>query len=73
MTNLMGQNMMRKDGAAHQRKRKAIFATLSPKTVHAVWEAQFKTASQKILAGLAPKRTDDFIKDFAMPLSAEAL
>ena len=30
MTQLMGQNMMRKDGDAHQRERRAIFPTLSP-------------------------------------------
>ncbi len=30
-TKLMGHNMMRKDGAAHQTERKAIFSTLSPK------------------------------------------
>ena len=31
MTQLMGQNMMRKDGADHQRERHAIFPTVSPK------------------------------------------
>ena len=33
MTQLMGQNMMRKDGVDHQRERHAIFPTVSPKTV----------------------------------------
>ena len=33
MTNLMGQNMMRKHGAVHQRERKAISPMLSPKPV----------------------------------------
>ena len=69
MTNLMGRNMMRKDGAVHQRERKVIFPTLSPKTVQTVWEAQFKAATQKILTGLAPKRTTNLVKDFAMPVS----
>ncbi len=73
MTNLMGQNMMRKDGTAHQRERQAIFPTLSPKTVQTVWEEQFKAATQKILTGLAPKRTANLVKDFAMPVSGEAL
>ena len=73
MTSLMGQNMMRKDGAAHQRERNAIFPTLSPKTVQNVWETQFKAATQKILTGLAPKRAADLVKDFAMPVSGEAL
>ncbi|MCB1389828.1 MAG: cytochrome P450, partial [Rhodobacteraceae bacterium] len=40
MTVLMGQNMMRKDGAPHMAERKAIFPTVSPKTVRDVWTAQ---------------------------------
>lgn len=39
MTNLIGQIIMRKDGAVHQRERKAIFPKLSPKPVQTVWEA----------------------------------
>ena len=73
MTNLMGPNIMRKDGAVHQRERKAIFPKLSPKPVQTVWEAQCKAATQKILTGLALKRTADLVKDFAMPVSGEAL
>ena len=72
MTNLMGQNMIHKVGAVHQRKRKAIFPSLSPKTVQPVWEAQFKAATPKILTGLAPKKTANLVKDFAMPVSGEA-
>ena len=41
MTQLMGQNMMRKDGADHQRERHAIFPTVSPKTVRDVWKDEF--------------------------------
>ena len=33
MVQLMGQNMMRKDGPDHLAERKAIFPTISPKTV----------------------------------------
>ena len=69
MNNLMGPNIMRKDGAVHQRERKTIFPKLSPKPVQTVWEAQFKAATQKILTGLAPKRTANLVKDFAMPVS----
>ncbi len=73
MTKLMGQNMMRKDGEAHQIERKAIFPTLSPKTVQTVWEAQFKAATQDVLNTLTPLKTADLVKDFAMPVSGEAL
>ena len=37
MTVLMGENLMRKDGAAHQAERKAIFPTISPRTVKGDW------------------------------------
>ena len=36
MTTLMGENLMRKDGEAHQAERKAIFPSVSPRTVRAV-------------------------------------
>ena len=73
MTKLMGQNMMRKDGHAHQIERKAIFPTVSPKTVRDIWEAKFKESTKQILNNLAPSGCADITKDFAMPVSAEAL
>ena len=73
MTQLMGQNMMRKDGDAHQRERRAIFPTLSPKTVRDVWTQHFRHACTHILETLAKQRSFDVVKDFAMPLSGEAL
>ena len=73
MTVLMGENLMRKDGAAHQSERKAIFPAVSPKTVRTVWQAQFEQHTDRILAELVHKRTCDLVTDFAMPVSAEAL
>ncbi len=73
MTVLMGQNMMRKDGAAHMAERKAIFPTVSPKTVKQVWTDQFRAHTDRILDDLAPKGTCDLVADYAMPVSAEAL
>ncbi len=73
MTVLMGQNMMRKDGDAHMAERKAIFPTVSPKTVKRVWTDQFRAATAKILDDLAPKGACDLVNDYAMPVSAEAL
>ena len=48
MTKLMGQNMMRKDGYAHLKERKAIFLTVSPKTFQNVWETKFKASTKDI-------------------------
>lgn len=73
MTVLMGQNMMRKDGEAHQAERKAIFPTVSPKTVTTVWKARFEADARRILDDLKPRRACDLVRDYAMPVSAEAL
>ena len=73
MTLLMGENMMRKDGDAHMAERRAIFPTVSPRTVRDVWLAAFVQAADAILDGLAPRGKADLVRDYAMPLSAEAL
>ena len=52
MNTLMGHNMMRKDGDAHMAERKAIFPTISPKTVKQHWTAQFQAHADRILDGL---------------------
>jgi cytochrome P450 len=72
MTTLMGENMMRKDGAAHMAERKMIFPSVSPRTVRDVWKRQFQSATCDILDHL-PRDNVDLVHDFAMPVSAEAL
>lgn len=72
MTTLMGENMMRKDGAAHMAERKMIFPSVSPRTVRDVWKRQFESATCDILDHL-PRGNVDLVHDFAMPVSAEAL
>lgn len=73
MTRLMGQNMMRKDGAAHKAEREAIFPSVSPRTVKSVWLEQFRAQAVRILDGLEHRGRADLVRDYAMPLSAEAL
>ena len=73
MNVLMGQNMMRKDGAAHQAERKAIFPTVSPKTVRDTWKAQFQAFTAGILDELRPQGQADMLRDIAMRISGEAL
>ena len=73
MTRLMGENMMRKDGAAHLSERKILFPALSPRTVADHWKAQFEASAREILKELIPKGKGDLVADFAMPVSAEAL
>ena len=73
MNKLMGHNMMRKDGDAHMVERKAIFPTISPKTVKAHWTRQFQAHADRIIDMLDPAGSIDFVRDFAMPFSAECL
>ena len=73
MTRLMGENLMRKEGEAHQAERRALFPVLSPKTVQSHWKPIFQAAALTILNDLIPKGKCDLVRDFAMPVSAEAL
>ena len=73
MTRLMGENMMRKDGEAHMRERRATFPALSPRTVRNVWKARFESAAATLLDNLFSKGSCDIAKEFAAPVSAEAL
>ncbi|MEM8948923.1 MAG: cytochrome P450 [Pseudomonadota bacterium] len=73
MNRLMGQNLMRKDGDAHLAERRVIFPALSPKAVSQHWKAHFQTLADDLLEKLASKGQADLVKDYAHPLSAEAL
>ncbi|MFC4668201.1 cytochrome P450 [Seohaeicola nanhaiensis] len=73
MTRLMGENMMRKDGEAHQNERKILFPAVSPRTVQDHWRAIFAAKTAEILDRLAPTGACDLVTDYAMPVSAEAL
>lgn len=73
MTSLMGENMMRKDGQVHLDERRALFPAVSPRTVRDHWQAQFEDACGRILDALSLKGHADLVRDFAMPVSGEAL
>lgn len=73
MTRLMGQNMMRCDGEAHQMQRRHLQPSLSPRTVARLWKDAFRSAAQDILLDLKPHRRADLCTDYAMRLSGEAL
>jgi cytochrome P450 len=73
MTVLMGENMMRKDGAAHRTERRQAFPTLSPGTVRKVWMEKFIQETDKVLEALSKRDCCDLVTDFAMPVSAHAL
>ena len=73
MNQLMGENMMRKDGDAHQEERRQIFPSLSPRTVMQVWRAEFERATQLVLDELKDRQEFDLVWDFAMQVSGAAL
>jgi len=73
MTKLMGENMMRKDGEAHQTERKQVFPSVSPKTVRDYWKENFTEHVARILEDIKPRGECDLVYDFAMPVSAEAM
>ena len=73
MTKQMGQNMMRKDGDAHITERKAIFPTVSPKTVKNFWKNQFVEKTNKIINNIGNKRELELVSEFSTQVSAEAL
>ncbi|MEX0312031.1 MAG: cytochrome P450 [Tateyamaria sp.] len=73
LTQVMGANMMRKDGDAHMRERKALFPALSPRTVRDHLAPTFQTIVQAHIDRLAPQGSCDLVYDFAMPVAADAL
>ncbi|MGB7183073.1 MAG: cytochrome P450 [Burkholderiaceae bacterium] len=73
MTQLMGHNLMRKDGVEHLRERQAMFPSVSPKTVREQWVSQFEQEAHRLLDALEPKGHADLFFDYAMPLSGHAL
>ncbi len=73
MVKLMGNNMMRKDGQEHLKERKAIFPSISPKTVKNIWKKKFEKTTDEIIEKLLDKDGGDLLKEFGIPVSAEAL
>jgi len=79
MNVLMGQNMMRRDGAEHQAERKVYYPAMSPKAVRDVWSALFELHAARIIDGLIEQRSSggaevvDLMSMYAMPVSGEAL
>lgn len=73
MTQLMGQNMMRKDGNDHLIERRQILPSVSPRTVRETWKTQFVKDTDQLIQELKTRTQVDLVKDFAMPVSGHAL
>jgi len=73
MTRLMGHNLMRKDGEAHQAERRMTLPTLSPRTLLGHWRAVFAGHAERLLDNLAPCGAADLHPTFALPYAAACL
>ena len=73
MNVLMGENMMRKDGAQHVTERKQSMPALSPRIVKQIWRQQFELHTDQVIESLKTKTKCDLVTDYAMPVSAHAL
>jgi len=73
MEQVMGLNMMRKDGGDHMAERRAVFPALSPRTVADHWAPVFEQIVRDKLDSLAPLGGCDLVTDYAMPVSGAAL
>ena len=73
MNTLMGHNMMRKDGEDHQTEKKALFPSVSPKTVRDHWTAVFQEHANHLINNLKSTGHADIVRDYALPLSANCL
>ena len=70
---IMGPNMMRKDADAHMAERKALFPALSPRTVRDHLSPAFARLVADRLAALRPLGQADLVRDYALPVAADAL
>jgi len=70
---IMGDNMMRKDGDAHMAERRAIFPALSPRTVRDHLKDAFEEIVASYIEALRPRGKMDLVRDFALPVAADSL
>ena len=54
MNRLMGENLMRRDGAEHAYERNIVAPAISPKKVSEVWRSQFQSNADRIIHDLQP-------------------
>ncbi|MDC1018460.1 hypothetical protein OAR36_08395 [Pseudomonadales bacterium] len=73
MAKLMGENLMRKDGKAHMVERRAVYPSMSPRTVREVWSSEFRAQTDRLLDAITDTTEADLFWRYAMPVSANAL
>ncbi|WP_200301570.1 cytochrome P450 [Streptomyces adelaidensis] len=73
MTRSIGEALLRQDGDAHRRLRRAAEPPLRPRVVKEHWLPVFRRNTRDLLSGLAARGSGDLFADFAGPLAARNL
>ena len=75
MTTLMGENMMRKDGEAHQTERRTgVSVVVAANSSRNHWRAPLRgIREQQFSTTLDRRETIDLVRDYAMPVSGKCL
>ncbi len=73
MIRAMGQNMMRKDGKAHNRERMACAASVRPPIIKNHWTPEFQRIVNTLINGFVSKGKSDLFRDFASPCAGLCL
>lgn len=73
MTRAIGNTLLRQDGDAHRRIRKAAEGPVRPKTIKDRWVAAFQANADELIDSFIANGTADLVNDFAGPLAATNL
>lgn len=73
MIRAMGQNMMRKDGDAHNRERMACAASLRPPVIKNHWTPAFQRIVDSLIDGFINNGKTDLFGSFAAPVASLCL
>ncbi len=73
MHRVMGDTLLRKDGAAHRRERAALEVPLKPRTVRDHWAPVFQANADALIDDLAGRGHAELLTDLAAPLAARNL
>jgi cytochrome P450 len=73
MIRVMGRTMLRKDGDAHLRERRAAEPALRPRVVKEHWMPAFQKIADDLIDGFSERGEADLFTEFAGPMAARCL
>ena len=72
-TRVMGRTMLRTDGAAHRRLRRAAQTALTPQAIERHWLPEFRAIANELIDGFAERGAADLMPAFCGPFAARCL